>query len=57
MDPGSEKEKSRVYRGGSGFDDDPVDLRAAYRYYAHPDDRVSDLGFRVALAGPQDSPS
>ena len=57
IDPVSEKEKSRVYRGGSGFDDDPVDLRAAYRDGDHPGDRDYNLGFRVALAGPQDSPS
>ncbi|MBS0208293.1 MAG: formylglycine-generating enzyme family protein [Planctomycetes bacterium] len=37
---------SRVLRGG-GFDNTPVDLRCAPRFFEDPSYRVSDLGFRV----------
>ena len=37
----------RVIRGG-GWDDDPRCVRSAYRDRVAPDDRNSNLGFRVA---------
>ena len=37
----------RVLRGGS-WDDDPIDLRTAYRGYGTPVDRCDYIGFRCA---------
>ncbi|MBD2095111.1 SUMF1/EgtB/PvdO family nonheme iron enzyme [Trichocoleus sp. FACHB-591] len=42
---------SRVIRGGS-WTSDPIACRSAYRCQAKPDDRDSDLGFRVVVSIP-----
>jgi|GEM_PF-2270550 len=57
IDPVNQNGEYRVYRGGSGFNRNSDSLRAAYRYVNHPDGRDLNFGFRVALAGPQDSSS
>ena len=39
----------RVQRGGGRTNDDPVELRAAYRAAMEPGSKLNDLGFRCAL--------
>ncbi|MEM9449108.1 MAG: SUMF1/EgtB/PvdO family nonheme iron enzyme [Cyanobacteria bacterium P01_E01_bin.6] len=42
----------RLLRGGS-WDSYPRNCRSAYRYYDNPDDRYSNLGFRVVCRAPR----
>ena len=43
--------ESRVLRGGSWYFIREY-ARAGYRYYSHPGDRISNLGFRVVCSSP-----
>ena len=46
-----DKNDWRALRGGS-WDDDPQDVRAAYRSYDEPADRSNNNGFRLARTLP-----
>ena len=47
-----DEEASRVFRGGS-WASDPRNCRSAYRINYRPDNRDSDIGFRVCCAAPR----
>jgi len=51
IDPVNQNGEYQVFRGGSGFDDDSDDVRAASRGRDLPGHHYDDLGFRMALAG------
>ncbi len=50
--PGPSQATLRVFRGG-GWDNDGRDCRSAFRGRSAPEDRSSDLGFRVARVSPR----
>ena len=52
MDENAKEDKSRLLRCGS-WPFHPWNCRSAYRFSGHPDDRSSDIGFRVCCL-PQD---
>ncbi|HCU25656.1 MAG TPA: hypothetical protein DF383_11630 [Deltaproteobacteria bacterium] len=46
-----------MLRGGSWNNNNPDNLRAAYRNNKHPDDRNNNIGGRVVLAPQHSQPS
>jgi formylglycine-generating enzyme required for sulfatase activity len=48
---GGDLQRERVLRGGS-FIYFRINARAAFRYFAHPHDRLNGVGFRVVLRRP-----